>query len=129
MSIFCNKIAEKTVTETRLATIDWRPILTGEQDSDDAWTGETLVGTPTASVINLATGTDDSTVTISNISINTAILVGESNTDRIPIGCAVQFLIAGGTAGVTYAITIAASTTSAPSQAERRSIKVQVVAD
>jgi hypothetical protein len=129
MSIFCNKIAEKTVSENRLATIDWRPILAGTQDSSDVWTGEILTGTPTASVVNLATGVDDSTVTISNVSVSTAILASETPGDNIPIACGVQCLIAGGTAGIMYGIVIAAATTSSPAQAERRGIKVQVLAD
>ena len=130
MSIFCNEIREKTVSENRLATIDWRPILSGVQDtSNDSWTGETLTGSPTATVTNLATGVDDLTVTLSSISVSSAILESETPGDNIPIACAVQLLVSGGTAGVLYGIVIAAATTSSPAQAERRGIKVQVVAD
>lgn len=80
---------EKTAGETRNVAVDCRDLL----DS-----GETLTGTPTVSGTGL---------TLSGATVNVAALTLQGAT--VGIGQAVQFTVAGGTAGTRYLIRVTAS--------------------
>ena len=83
--------------------------------------GELLSGTPTVS--ELVT-TD---LTITNEGVNTAELTISGKS--VPIGQAVQFSVAGGTAGRSYKITISVATDSTPSQTLYGTITLDVLPD
>lgn len=84
--------------ETRNPAIDF----TGKLDS-----GETLTGTPSVTA-------SPSGLTIANVKVNTTTLT--INDASCTAGQAVQFTVAGGTAGVTYTITATCDSTSTPAQ-------------
>lgn len=97
----------KRLSEVRNVSIDMR----GELDGTEVCTG-----TPTVTVTGL---------TISGEAVSTTALtiLGET----VPIGQAVQFAVAGGTAGTDYEIDVQCGTNS--SQTLRVSVMLEVVAD
>ncbi len=99
----------KTASEVRVAAVSFQ----GKLDS-----GELLTGTPT--VVEVTT-TD---LTLANKAVNTAALTidGVSNA----IGEAVQFSIAGGTAGTAYTINIQVGTDSTPAQTLEVNVTLEV---
>ena len=102
---------EKAASETRLVTYSFDKVLE---------IGEQLTGTPT---ITEETTTD---LTLSNKVVSTAALTILEKT--VGIGRAVQFLVAGGSAG-TYGIQIIGVSDASPAQTIYQYLKLDVVAD
>jgi hypothetical protein len=103
---------QKTASETRNVSVRFSELL------DD---GEVLTGTPT--ILELVS-TD---LTIISKSISTAVRT--INGVSTPIGEAVQYSVAGGTAGTTYDIQIVAVTDSTPAQTLYGNLELKIVAD
>ena len=101
---------KKTAGETRNVSIDMRGLL------DE---GELLAGTPTIAEVTT------SALTISNEAVSTEALM--INGDLVPIGQALQFRVAGGSAGHTYSIRCSVSTDAG--QALIVTVSLRVVAD
>ena len=83
--------------------------------------GELLTGTPT--VLEVST----SDLTLTNKVVNTAALTLEGVS--VAVGQAVQFSVAGGTAGSTYQITCTCGTDSTPAQTVKQTVTLVVEAD
>jgi hypothetical protein len=79
---------QKAAGETRAVAVDYRGLL-----DDD----ELLSGSPSASG-------SPSGLTISSVAKNTTAITVDGSS--VPVSQAVQFLVAGGTAGLTYTITV-----------------------
>ncbi len=122
MSIYAPEIRDKASDEQRLVSIDCRGKLDGTQDSDDVWTGESLVGPPTASFSPDDLDGDD--FAVAGGSVSTGVL--NINGDPVPIACALQCLVSGGIAGVLYSVKLSCTTTSSPAQSEDFGFKVSI---
>ncbi len=122
MSTYAPEIRDKAADESRLVSIDCRGKLDGTQDSDDVWTGETLTGTPTSSFSPDDLEADD--FAIASIFVSDAVL--NINGEDVPIGCALQCLLTGGTVGTLYSVKLTCSTTSTPAQIEDFGFKVLI---
>jgi hypothetical protein len=101
MTISCDEVHRKSAGDTLNVAVDVSDMLSGS---------EALTGTPTVTCTGL---------TLASKVVNTAALTdNEGNT--IAIGNAVQFSVAGGTAGTKYEIDVTVSTDSTPAQVINR---------
>ena len=98
----------KTASEVRLVSVSF----SGKLDEN-----ELLTGTPT---VTDATGD----LTLNNKAVNTAAL--KINRATVPVGEAVQFSVAGGTAGEQYIINILCSTDSSPAETLEQNVILEV---
>lgn len=103
---------EKTASETRNVAVSF----SGKLDSS-----ELLTGTPT--IVEVTT----SALTLTNKVVSTASLTINGLT--VITGEAIQFTVAGGTAGNAYTIKISCGTDSTPAQTLYGSLIIDVIAD
>lgn len=101
MTIACKEQHQKSAGETLNVVVDCTDMLVS---------GETLTGTPTVTCTGL---------TLASKAVNSGALT-DPDGDTIAIGKAVQFSVAGGTAGTRYEIDVTVSTTSTPAQTINR---------
>lgn len=101
MTISCIEVHRKSAGDTLNVAVD---------ASDMLSSGETLTGTPTVTCTGL---------TLASKTVNSSALT-DNDGNTIAIGHAVQFSVAGGTAGTRYEIDVTASTTSSPAQTINR---------
>ncbi len=105
------QVQQKAASEVRNVAVSFAGKL------DD---GELLTGTPTVTVS--PTGP---TIASESVSAEALTINGES----VAAGAAVQFRVSGGTAGVTYTITVSCATDASPAQTLRGKVTLEVVAD
>jgi hypothetical protein len=101
MTISANEKHIKGATETLNVALSLSDMLSS---------GETLTGTPTVTCTGL---------TLASKTVNSSALT-DNDGNTIAIGHAVQFSVAGGTAGTRYEIDVTVSTTSSPAQTINR---------
>lgn len=97
----CDQIFSKSAGDTLNAVVNCTDLLTST---------ELLTGTPTVTCTGL---------TLASKVVNSAALTTPAG-DTIAIGKAVQFSVAGGTAGTRYSIEVTVATTSSPAQTINR---------
>lgn len=90
-------------------------LIAGVNFTDRLTDGDTLTGTPTAVV-------SPSGPTIGTVSKNASIVT--ILLESVAINCAALFSVAGGTAGITYTITVTAATTSGQTLIETCTLSV-----
>lgn len=109
------QIQTKKVSEVRNVAVSF----SGKLDD-----GELLTGTP---VVTDANSPSPAELTFSNEAVNTSAKT--INGISVPIGEAVQFKVAGGTAGKTYNINIVVTTDATPAQTLYGKVRLRVLAD
>lgn len=102
----------KTAGETRNVAVSFQ----GKLDA-----GESLTGTPTVTEVTT------SDLTITSPAVSTVALT--INKKSVPAGEAVQFNVAGGTAGTEYTIKVSVGTDATPTQTLVVLLRLKVVAD
>jgi len=101
MTISCDEVHRKSAGDTLNVAVDASDMLSGS---------EVLTGTPTVTCTGL---------TLASKTVNSAALT-DNDGNTIAIGHAVQFSVAGGTAGTRYEIDVTVSTNSNPAQTINR---------
>mgnify|MGYP001563283953 FL=1 len=85
--------------------------------TDHLDSGETLTGTPTATLI------DTGSLVISNVGLNAAAKTILGRT--VAISCAVQFRVLSQASGATYTVRVSATTTSSPARTVVRDVRIK----